>query len=140
MSSRTESKLSQFEQVEEPHLELQPVMPSNGPRGRGPWLIGVRSAPIPPKPPELLPQVVYTLAEVHLQGTAHLNIALTLLSIHAVSPDARLVSFHRQDTLARIAMRGTVNVYLVSALPCMHTVNAESLACLFRQSHKLPQI
>lgn len=50
------------------HLELQPVMTSYGARGPGRGgLQGVWSTPIPSKPPELLPQVINALAEVHLR-------------------------------------------------------------------------
>lgn len=54
----------------EMHLELQFVMPPNGPRLCGwPLLLGVWCASILAKPPELLPQVVHTLTEVHLHRT-----------------------------------------------------------------------
>lgn len=49
------------------HLELQPVVTPYGTlRPRGGSLQGVWSTPIPAKPPELLPEVVHALAEVHL--------------------------------------------------------------------------
>lgn len=51
------------------HLELQPVMTPYGAWGpSGGCLQGVWSTPIPAKPPELLPQVIHALAEVHLHS------------------------------------------------------------------------
>ena len=50
-------------------LELQSVMPANAPWGALVSLRGVRCTPTPSKPPELLPQVMHTLAEVNLQKT-----------------------------------------------------------------------
>lgn len=51
----------------EVHLELQPVMAPNGTWGpSGGSLKGVGGTPIPTKPPELLPQMIHALAEVHL--------------------------------------------------------------------------
>ena len=51
------------------YLELQPVMTPYGAWApSGGHLQGVWSTSIPSKPPELLPQVIHALAEVHLRS------------------------------------------------------------------------
>lgn len=70
------------------YLELQSVMAPYCPWGSHARLGGIRSAPIPPKPPELLPQVVHTLTEIHLQNEMH-SVSIYTSAIHG--EEARLV-------------------------------------------------
>ena len=65
-------------------LELQSIMPPNGTRGPSGGLQGVRCTPVPAKPPELLPQVINTLTEVHLQTHTSVSCYAVLeAAIHA---------------------------------------------------------